>query len=769
MRCSAIALSLALASPVFADVLTWQPISMFQAHPLIEYDGSLVTTASGGPLAFYDSKFETWTLEDPLVQMQVFDLIVYDGTFFAAGQGDGNIKRRTDSAWVIVGGGMNGFVYAMTEHEGDLIAGGGFTEAGGSPANHIARWDGVEWTALGDGFNDHLRTVTVHNGLLVAGGLFTEADGKPINHVAAWDGESWQPLGDGLDGTVWALISHQGQLFAGGEFPAGVAVWNGATWQPVAGGVDGFVYSLARYQGDWVAGGPVALIVHLQDGVWQDISSGFNGHVIRLHEFDGELFAVRLNGPVWRYGSGSFTWGFASVGTFSGTHWLGPAGHSMFTAPGVHDRAIFNYPSAPTINFTQDHATDRLIMRKGNVTFDLNGYHYEQLNPSFVTPSLLMGFAAGDSATLNVTNGTMHSTYGSIGESPGSFGLLNLDGPTTTMNIGQALWAGWQGVGLIEVENGATLDTGDLTVAAAIGSFGDVAMTGPGTSLYAEWSAYVGDGGFGFLDVLDGAECIAGDMTVANKEGSVGEVLISGAGSMLHVQNDLRIAWRGEGMMSVEQGAALQVDDAILLNFGVPQTGVSHGSLFIRGEGSAATVGGSVAYGPSIGGAEVLLAEGGRLIVGDSISSSSGSSRIITFEFSGADDYVDEPAITVANEAGLPNVEVRLLEGYEPQIGDEFRLVAAASILGPNMLDLPELPEELQWKITQQPTQLTLEVIGFLPGDINSDGQVNTDDLLILLNNWGVCPDPDDCPADLTGDGQVGTDDLLILLIHWTA
>lgn len=55
-----------------------------------------------------------------------------------------------------------------------------------------------------------------------------------------------------------------------------------------------------------------------------------------------------------------------------------------------------------------------------------------------------------------------------------------------------------------------------------------------------------------------------------------------------------------------------------------------------------------------------------------------------------------------------------------------------------------------------------------VPGDVNGDGLVNVDDLLIVLNNWGPCLDPDDCPADLTGDGQVNVDDLLMVLNNWT-
>lgn len=48
--------------------------------------------------------------------------------------------------------------------------------------------------------------------------------------------------------------------------------------------------------------------------------------------------------------------------------------------------------------------------------------------------------------------------------------------------------------------------------------------------------------------------------------------------------------------------------------------------------------------------------------------------------------------------------------------------------------------------------------------DVNCDGEVNVDDLLELLSQYGECPDPADCSGDLDGDGDVDVNDLLSLL-----
>ena len=48
--------------------------------------------------------------------------------------------------------------------------------------------------------------------------------------------------------------------------------------------------------------------------------------------------------------------------------------------------------------------------------------------------------------------------------------------------------------------------------------------------------------------------------------------------------------------------------------------------------------------------------------------------------------------------------------------------------------------------------------------DVDGNGEVDFDDLLLLLNAWGPC---EGCPEDIDGDDQVTFDDLLILLSLW--
>jgi hypothetical protein len=65
----------------------------------------------------------------------------------------------------------------------------------------------------------------------------------------------------------------------------------------------------------------------------------------------------------------------------------------------------------------------------------------------------------------------------------------------------------------------------------------------------------------------------------------------------------------------------------------------------------------------------------------------------------------------------------------------------------------------------------TMEQTNILSGtpcqsDLDGDGEVKMDDLLILIGDWGIC---DGCVADIDGDGEVNMDDLLLLIGAWGA
>ena len=59
-----------------------------------------------------------------------------------------------------------------------------------------------------------------------------------------------------------------------------------------------------------------------------------------------------------------------------------------------------------------------------------------------------------------------------------------------------------------------------------------------------------------------------------------------------------------------------------------------------------------------------------------------------------------------------------------------------------------------------------VELESELPADVNNDGVVGVDDLLMVINDWGPCMIF--CPADINDDGAVDVDDLLAVIEGWT-
>ena len=56
------------------------------------------------------------------------------------------------------------------------------------------------------------------------------------------------------------------------------------------------------------------------------------------------------------------------------------------------------------------------------------------------------------------------------------------------------------------------------------------------------------------------------------------------------------------------------------------------------------------------------------------------------------------------------------------------------------------------------------------PGRPPGNGVVNVDDLLLVINSWGSCADPNNCPADIApsgGNDLVNVDDLLAVINAW--
>jgi trimeric autotransporter adhesin len=248
------------------------------------------------------------------------------GTFSDAGGVTAWFTARWDGdGWHAVGSGTNHRIDALCTYDGHLIAGGRFTEAGAVAVEYIAAWDGQVWSPIGmaSWTWGYVLSLTEHEGDLYAGGT---------NYVAMWNGTVWQAItGTGFTGDVFALASYDGKLIAGGAFPAivnpgggsvaatNVSQWTGSEWLALGGGANGSVYTLEVHGDDIVAGGvfssPGALIAAWNGGSWYAPGGGLVGSfVTALDSWGGRLLV-----------GGDFTGGGAvamtRIGVLDGSDW----------------------------------------------------------------------------------------------------------------------------------------------------------------------------------------------------------------------------------------------------------------------------------------------------------------------------------------------------------------------------------------------------------------------------------------------------------------
>jgi len=208
-----------------------------------------------------------WGMENGILHA-----VTYYKTYFVAG---GNFTTanskpiqyiaRYNNGWDSLGHGLPGPVYALKVYNGDLYAGGFYTDSVNN-FQSLAKWNGTAWssvTGLGVGSIDSVRVyaMEVYNNELYVGGRFSSINGVGVNNIAKWNGFTWQPVASGVDGVVRALFVKEGVLYIGGKFTSAggvpvnnIALWtNSDGWAALGNGVTGtkpIVYALSAF-GTW--------------------------------------------------------------------------------------------------------------------------------------------------------------------------------------------------------------------------------------------------------------------------------------------------------------------------------------------------------------------------------------------------------------------------------------------------------------------------------------------------------------------------------------
>lgn len=122
------------------------------------------------------------------------ELYVGGSIYLSAGNVGHMIQKWNGSAWSPVGGHLRDWnnstsgaarCYGLLEHDGRLLAAGGFQFAGGVPAQTFAIWDGARWCGTGDAINNESHSIALYNDTIyLASGRVVNGDST--NTVVKW-------------------------------------------------------------------------------------------------------------------------------------------------------------------------------------------------------------------------------------------------------------------------------------------------------------------------------------------------------------------------------------------------------------------------------------------------------------------------------------------------------------------------------------------------------------------------------------------------------
>ena len=477
----------------------------------------------------------------------------------------------------------------------------------------------------------------------------------------------------------------------------------------------------------------------------------------------------------------------------------------------------------PFIFFDQDAVSNRIVIRSGLVylimwdTDPKTGNHIshaiEAVNPTVITPSIVIAENAGEEAGLVIDSGHVTCQSMVIAGGPGSVGTVELNelfGLTPSVTCALQLHVGSGGEGSFLIEDQVVVTTDDAILGVDEGSSGEVTVTDPGSRLDASGELTVGLAGAGVLTVSDEANMTSASAVIGQMPGSSGEVIVDGLGVSWFIDGSLDVGFQGTGALTITDALVLTAEFAVIGTFPEPQvepetggTGVVTisgptafwgidgdlhvgllwdgtlnvfdgaavasqngfvnpvGRATIQGPGSAWSNVGELTVGATLTGGdggiviadEVAILADGVLHAPGGVLTIDGDLLIqgeLQIELAGADPG-SFGTVSVLGDTSLSSagLDVDLIDGFVPQAGDQFEVLTADSVSGG--FDTVSLPAlpPPLLWIVNQEPD-SIELLVSKTGDIDGDGEVEIDDFLALLAAWGPCPQP--CPPSCPAD-----------------
>ena len=252
---------------------------------------------------------------------------------------------------------------------------------------------------------------------------------------------------------------------------------------------------------------------------------------------------------------------WSSLGGGSFNYWLNWVPNYV---PGEDDNAIFDLDMDPAyeVTFYESVTNDQCIFRTDKVIMDLGGSTYTLDHPDF---GLIVGYDYGQVAELLLYNGTLAATAAHIGLWEGSDGALNLESGTN-LDVTNFILVGNDGNGLMNINPGASVTAGHLTVAGHdLGNTGLLNIDGSSAELTVDGILRVGEGGTGYFNLMNGATVYTQVGYVGDSSTSYGEININGE-SEFEVGEWLVIGSCGTGLLSITEASQFGIADLYVSN-----------------------------------------------------------------------------------------------------------------------------------------------------------------------------------------------------------
>jgi len=144
-----------------------------------------------------------------------------------------------------------------------------------------------------------------------------------------------------------------------------------------------------------------------------------------------------------------------------------------------------------------------------------------------------------------------------------------------------------------------------------------------------------------------------------------------------------------------------------------------------------------------------------------------GSSNTLNIEVGGTAAGSQYDQLIVSGTAALGGgLDVTLLYGFTPKLGDAFALIDGSALSGEfSSTSLPSLGGGLDWAIIQAGSDFILKVV--LLGDADLNGVVDAADYIALKSHWGLGSAAARADGDLDRDGDVDWNDLQLLTANF--